>query len=178
MTTTSHRNGGTSPFNARTAMKKTSKYSKMFDPLREVLIEYATARDDKGRLLHPAKEIMLKFGFGTDPAVVDGFNRWLNRRGIFRNPKPKRTAIKVVAECVDDLSPALKSLEGKAAELFPQEASADVAGYFKTSLIAVRGIRRSIETLTTCLDVIDGGLQLLADEYGLNDDSAQEGGGQ
>lgn len=72
-------------------MKKASKYDKMFDAMREVLIEYATAKDAEGRWLHKTPEIMRKFGFGDDPKVIDGFNRWLNRQGIYRCPKPKRS---------------------------------------------------------------------------------------
>lgn len=72
-------------------MKKASKYDKMFDAMREVLIEYATAKDAEGRWLHKTPEIMRKFGFGNDPKVIDGFNRWLNRQGIYRCPKPKRS---------------------------------------------------------------------------------------
>lgn len=72
-------------------MKKASKYDNMFDKMREVLIEYATAKDEQGRWLHKTPEIMRKFGFGDDPKVIDGFNRWLNRQDIYRVPKPKRT---------------------------------------------------------------------------------------
>ena len=72
-------------------MKKASKYDNMFDKMREVLIEYATAKDEQGRWLHKTPEIMRKFGFGDDPKVIDGFNRWLNRQGIYRCPKPKRS---------------------------------------------------------------------------------------
>ena len=73
-------------------MKKASKYD-IFDKMREVLIEYATAKDEQGRLLHKTPEIMRKFGFGDDPKVIDGFNRWLNRQGIYRCPKPKRSEL-------------------------------------------------------------------------------------
>lgn len=72
-------------------MKKASKYDNMFDKMREVLIEYATAKDEQGRWLHKTPEIMRKFGFGDDPKVIDGFNRWLNRQGIYRCPKPRRS---------------------------------------------------------------------------------------
>lgn len=74
-------------------MKKASKYDNMFDKMREVLIEYATAKDEQGRWLHKTPEIMRKFGFGDDPKVIDGFNRWLNRQGIYRCPKPKRSEL-------------------------------------------------------------------------------------
>lgn len=103
-------------------MKKASKYDKMFDAMREVLIEYATAKDAEGRWLHKTPEIMRKFGFGNDPKVIDGFNRWLNRQGIYRCPKPRRSErLHIEAEIVDTLTPTIKTLEEATAELFPPE---------------------------------------------------------
>lgn len=103
-------------------MKKASKYDNMFDKMREVLIEYATAKDEQGRWLHKTPEIMRKFGFGDDPKVIDGFNRWLNRKDIYRCPKPKRSErLHIEVETVDTLSPALQSLQDAALELFPSD---------------------------------------------------------
>ena len=103
-------------------MKKASKYDNMFDKMREVLIEYATAKDEQGRLLHKTPEIMRKFGFGDDPKVIDGFNRWLNRQDIYRCPKPRRSErLHIEVETVDTLTPAIEALEEKTAELFPPE---------------------------------------------------------
>ena len=72
-------------------MKKQSKYDEMFNPREEVLIEYATMKDDKGRLKYRTPEIMRKFAYPTDAKTIDGFNRWLNSKGVYRCPKPKRT---------------------------------------------------------------------------------------
>lgn len=118
-------------------MKKVSKYDKMFDAMREVLIEYATAKDAEGRWLHKTPEIMRKFGFGNDPKVIDGFNRWLNRQGIYRCPKPKRSErLHIEVETVDTLTPAIEALEERTAELFPPETDADDGDYGQKDVIA------------------------------------------
>ncbi len=82
------------------------KYDKIFDPMREVLIEYATAKDDHG-YKNTAPEICRKFGFGTDAKVIDGFNRWLLRNGVVRCPKPRRSEL--IAETLfpaEEIEPA------------------------------------------------------------------------
>lgn len=84
-------------------MKK-SKYDKTFDPMKEVLIEYATMKDDRGCLMHTGPEVCRKFGLGTDITIVDAFNRWLNRNGVRRRKYTQRSAIEVPEE----LFPATK----------------------------------------------------------------------
>lgn len=82
------------------------KYDKIFDPMREVLIEYATSKDEHG-YKNTAPEICRKFGFGTDAKVIDGFNRWLLRNGVVRCPKPRRSEL--IAETLfpaEEIEPA------------------------------------------------------------------------
>lgn len=144
-------------------MKKASKYDNMFDKMREVLIEYATAKDEQGRWLHKTPEIMRKFGFGDDPKVIDGFNRWLNRQDIYRCPKPRRAErLHIEAEMVDTLTPAIKKLEETTAELFPPDTpERDPV----TAMLADCG---KLNEIARALNKISEAMEEIAEIVGLN----------
>lgn len=133
-------------------MKKASKYDNMFDKMRGVLIEYATAKDEQGRWLHKTPEIMRKFGFGDDPKVIDGFNRWLNRQGIYRVPKPKR------ATPSDELFPVE---ENPALVPVPDTPERDPV----TAMLADCG---ALNQIARALNYISEGVRAIAEAVGLH----------
>lgn len=66
---------------------RTSKYAEEFERMKDLLIELATEKNDRGTLKYSAPVIMKKIGHGGDANAVDNFNRWLNRQGIYRKPR-------------------------------------------------------------------------------------------
>lgn len=64
-----------------------SKYAAEFDRMKDLLIELATEKNDRGALKYSAPVIMKKIGHAGDAAAIDNFNRWLNRQGIYRKPR-------------------------------------------------------------------------------------------
>lgn len=69
---------------------RTSKYAEEFDRMKDLLIELATEKNDRGTLKYSAPVIMKKIGHADDANAIDNFNRWLNRQGIYRKPRAKK----------------------------------------------------------------------------------------
>lgn len=130
-------------------MKK-SKYAEEFDRMKDLLIRLATEKDENGHLKYNTPELMKLAGFGSDPKVIDAFNRWLNRHGIYRKPR----TVKATPAPPEPPTPASE-------ELFPSEHDLDA----ETLRAVHRKMFDQLSALCNIYSAFEDAIQSLGVEY-------------